>query len=44
MEDYSVEELDLSNKELTELPDLTRYTKLKKLNNDKFCKKFYSIN
>ena len=31
--DYSsITELDLSNKELTELPDLSAYTNLKKLN------------
>ena len=32
MEDYSVEELDFSDKGITELPDLTRYKNLKKLN------------
>ena len=32
MTDYSVEELNLNNKELSELPDLSLYTNLKKLN------------
>ena len=29
--DYTIEELDLSNKNLTSLPDLSKYTKLKVL-------------
>ena len=32
MKDYSIEELDLSKQGLTELPDLRKYTNLKKLN------------
>ena len=32
MTDYTIEELDLSKQGLIELPDLTKYTNLKKLN------------